>query len=270
MASFKKELKAIISRFDAAQEAFAEGAVKHETSKKKLKSAKAKIKSLKQKVASLEQELKVAKQQTSADKAPAGPVDSTATTADKPKTDTSTKSTGARRGRPRKEDTPKSEQNGQEDDKQQDNKAQDNESQDDTVSAQSMAEAVSDAPDSVSEAAAETTTPRPRRGRPRKTEGAAKAARKSTAAKKSSDGTGRRRGRPSTKPPASPLTKIAGVGATMATRFEESGVTTVEQFAGLSDDDMKEVLQKCGPRYRSADATRMESYRAAARAAMAE
>ncbi len=142
------------------------------------------------------------------------------------------------------------------------------------VSAEELAQAVSDAPDTVSEAAAEKTSdddtksgPKPRRGRPRKTEGAAKAARKTSGPKKTNSGNGRR-GRPSTKPPASPLTKISGVGVTMATRFEEAGVTTVEEFSKLSDDDMKEVLQKCGPRYRSADAARMEGYREAAREAM--
>ncbi len=56
----------------------------------------------------------------------------------------------------------------------------------------------------------------------------------------------------------------------MAARFEEAGVTTVDQFAALNDDDMKEVLMKCGPRYRSADGARMESYREAARGVTAE
>ena len=250
-----------MSRFDAAQEAFTEGANKHKKSKKKLKSAKAKIKSLKQKVASLEQELKLAKKSSKSSKAPAGPTDSTATTADKLKR--GTKSTGARRGRPKKDVSLPS--GGASSDN-----GSDSQDYNRNVSADELAEAVADAPDTVSEAAAEKTSgskpgPKPRRGRPRKTEGAAKAARKSSTPKKA--GTGRR-GRPSTKPPASPLTKINGVGVTMATRFEESGVTTVEQFSQLSDEDMKEVLQKCGPRYRSADSARMEGYREAAREAM--
>lgn len=263
MASIKKELKAIVKRFDAAQEAFIEGNAQAEKktkkSKKKLKSAKAKINSLEQKVASLEQELKVARKK--ADSAPQ--INSTADDDTQTKTKTKSKkskkksskisadtpkSTGARRGRPRKSDSP---------------------------TAEEMATAVSGAPDSVSEAAAEktlqsgstdsdataTSAPKPRRGRPAKkdstTASATKKPRKS-----------RGPGRPSTKSPASPLTQINGVGATMATRFEEAGVNSVEQFANLSDDDMKEVLQKCGPRYRSADHDRMEGYRQAAREAM--
>lgn len=253
-----------MSRFDAAQEAFTEGADKHKKSKKKLKASKAKIKSLEQKVASLKQELKLARKKSKASKAPATPVDSTATTASKPKraskdsSGSAAKSTGARRGRPKKSDSSStSSSNGSK-------TAKSAKQYNNNVSAEELAQAVSDAPDTVSEAAAEKTSPKPRRGRPAKS-GAPKA----SAAKKprATSGTGRR-GRPSTKPPASPLTKINGVGATMATRFEEAGVTTVEQFAKLSDDDMKEVLQKCGPRYRSADATRMESYRSAARDAM--
>ncbi len=261
-----------MSRFDAAQEAFTEGANNHKKSKKKLKSAKAKIKSLEQKVASLEQELKLAKKASEADKAPAGPLDSTATTADKPKR--GTKSTGARRGRPKKSVATASDSSASDDSASangQSDNGTDTTDYNENVSAEELAQAVSDAPDTVSEAAAEKTSddtkssPKPRRGRPRKTEGAAKAARKSGSPKKAGKG---RRGRPSTKPPASPLTKISGVGVTMATRFEEAGVTTVEQFSKLSDDDMKEVLQKCGPRYRSADAARMEGYREAAREAM--
>ena len=261
-----------MSRFDAAQEAFTEGADKHKKSKKKLKSAKAKIKSLQQKVASLEQELKLAKKSSKADEAPATPVDSTATTANKPKR--GTKSTGARRGRPKK-DVATASDSSSFDDSTSDNGQSDNGTDDGAdynknVSAEELAQAVSDAPDTVSEAAAEKTSetpsgPKPRRGRPRKTEGAAKAARKSDSPKKAGRA---RRGRPSTKPPASPLTKISGVGVTMATRFEEAGVTTVEQFSKLSDEDMKEVLEKCGPRYRSADSARMEGYREAAREAM--
>jgi hypothetical protein len=55
----------------------------------------------------------------------------------------------------------------------------------------------------------------------------------------------------------------------MATRFEEAGIKSVEEFSQLSDDKMKEVLMKCGPRYRSADHERMESYRQAAKETMA-
>jgi len=260
MASFKKELKAIVKRFDAAQEAFVEGNAqaekKSKKSKKKLKSAKAKIKSLEQKVASLEQELKVARKQKDA----APQINSTADDntpskgkskkAKKKKSSKGTatkavKSSGAGRGRPRKSTSP---------------------------TAEEMATAVSGAPDSVSEAAAEktsqsgssdsdataTSAPKPRRSRPAK--------KKATTSKKTNGSRGP--GRPSTKAPASPLTQINGVGATMATRFEEAGVTSVEQFSNLSDDDMKEVLQKCGPRYRSADHDRMEGYRQAAREAL--
>ncbi|MBB4079938.1 putative flap endonuclease-1-like 5' DNA nuclease [Lewinella aquimaris] len=254
MASFKKELKAIMSRFDAAQEAFSDGVNKQEKTKKKLKSAKAKIKSLEQKIASLEQELKVSKKKTK--KVPDSAAGETPKAKSKRKYNKSkeTKSTGALRSRSKKESTPVA------------TSASDN-----STSSEEMAQAVSDAPDTVSEAAAEKTAPKSRRGRPRKTQGAAKSNRKTATARKSSEtgtGTGRR-GRPSTKGPASELTKISGVGATMATRFEEAGVKTVEQFATLSDDDMKDVLQKCGPRYRNADGEKMESYRSAAREAMA-
>ncbi len=235
MANFKKELKAIMARFDAAQEAFAEGSQKHDKRTKKLKSAKAKIKSLKQKVASLEQELKLAQSSSAA------PSASEATDTKPKRKSKAAKSTGARRSR-----TPSPTGSSS------------------AVSAEEMAEAVSDAPDSVSEAAAEKPATKARRARPRKTTGEAKATRKAASREKSTNPTGRP-GRPSTKGPASVLTQIPGVGATMAARFEEAGVNSVDQFANLSDDDMKEVLIKCGPRYRSADSARMEGYREAAR-----
>ncbi|MCP9235016.1 hypothetical protein [Lewinella sp. JB7] len=247
MASFKKELKAIMSRFDAAQEAFADGVTKQEKTKKKLKSAKAKIKGLQQKVASLEQELKVAKKKAS--KVPETAAGEQPQPKRKDTKSKETKSTGARRGRTKKSAPTATSDN---------------------VSGEDMAQAVSDAPDSVSEAAAEKSAPKSRRGRPRKTQGAAKSARKTASrSKTTSNGTGSRRGRPSTKGPASELTKISGVGATMAARFEEAGVKTIEEFAQLNDDQMKDVLQKCGPRYRNADSDKMEMYRSNAREAMA-
>ena len=255
MASFKKELKAALSRFDAAHEAFTEGTTLQKKNKKKLKSAKAKIKSLEQKVASLEQQLEVVRDDHAT---LAGAMPAAAGTEPK-------ETTGKKAGR-RRNATAKSKAN-------KSSKAED-------TSAGEMAEAVSEAPESVSAAAAETPAPKPRRGRPRKTTGAAKSARKSTRATKTktkaaakskaapkAKGTGRR-GRPSTKGPESELTKIHGVGATMAKRFEESGVTTVQEFANLSDDAMSEVLQQCGPRYRNADHDKMEGYREAARNAM--
>ncbi|THH39825.1 hypothetical protein [Neolewinella litorea] len=244
MASLKKELRAVLARFEAAQEAFIEGTQSQKKNKKKIKSSKAKIKSLEQKVASLEQQLQVIQRQQDM------VVDSTAAPLETTPKPSTPKRSGGRRGGKKKD-------------------AQSSTSDNTTrATAAEMAEAVSDAPDSVSEAAAEKTTPKPRRGRPRKTTGAAKSARKSgSATKRKSTG---RRGRPSTKGPESELTKISGVGVTMAKRFEEAGVTSIEQFANLSDDDMKDVLQKCGPRYRNADSDRMESYRESARQAMQE
>ncbi|NJB86241.1 putative flap endonuclease-1-like 5' DNA nuclease [Lewinella marina] len=237
MASLKKELRAVLARFEAAQEAFIEGTKQQQQNKKKLKGSKAKIKSLEQKVASLEQQLQMVLNQQDV------VVDSTAAPLETTPKPSTPKRSGSRRGSKKKDTTT-------------------------TVSAEEMAQAVSDAPDSVSEAAAEKPAPKSRRGRPRKTTGAAKSARKSTSAtKRKSTGT-RGRGRPSTKAPDSVLTKISGVGVTMAKRFEESGVTSIEQFAKLSDDEMKEVLQKCGPRYRNADSEKMESYRENARQAM--
>ncbi len=252
MANFKKELKAVMARFDAAHDAFTEGTTLQQKNKKKLKSAKAKIRSLEEKIASLEQQLKVIKDDHTTIMSSA---DTTETTPKK----ASSKRTGSRRSSSKKAAESPTD-----------------------VSAEEMAEAVSEAPDTVSEAAAET--PQPRRGRPRKTTGAAKAARKSASAKEKAPakdkatakakapakakGT-RGRGRPSTKPAQSELTKIHGVGATMAKRFEEAGVNTVDAFANLSDDAMSEVLQQCGPRYRNADHEKMESYRQAARETLA-
>ena len=254
MASLKKELKGVIARFDSAQEAFLADANKAKKHKKKLKKAKAKIKGLEQRVASLEQELKVAREQNEA------PTVNASAEGNVPKEKRSTKA-------PKSASTRGS-------------KAKTSPAPEQEVTQAEVAEAVSDAPESVSEAAAEkTTTPKPRRGRPRKNSTTAKSGRrsKSTGTKstgtKSTDGnktkTTRRRGRPSTKPAPSVLTQINGVGATMAKRFEEAGVTTINQFSKLSDTKMKEVLEQCGPRYRNADSDKMEKYRENARAAMA-
>ncbi len=241
----------MIERFDAAQEAFLADASKAKKHKKKLKKTKAKVKSLKQQVASLEQELKLAREEAETANAQASAAGNTPRAKRSAK---APKSTGARRGRPRK--STKTEASATE-----------------TTQAE-IAEAVSDAPDTVSEAAAEkTSSPKPRRGRPRKsTTTAKKTSRRKTSTKQTGTDkpkTTRRRGRPSTKPAPSVLTQINGVGATMAKRFEEAGVTTINQFAKLSDNKMKEVLEKCGPRYRNADSEKMESYRENARAAMA-
>ena len=269
MANFKKELKGVIARFDAAQEAFMADADKAEKQKKKLKKAKATIKSLQQQVASLEQELKVARDSAKSSTTETSTKPAAAKAPKAKKSSKTTKSTGARSGRKKKPAAPAA-------------PAATEPAVEETTAVE-MAEAVSDAPDTVSEAAAEkTATPKPRRGRPSKaaaaktsssrgTKKAATAKAKPARSKASGDKpkTTRRRGRPSTKPAPSVLTQINGVGATMAKRFEEAGITTINQFAKLSDNKMKEVLEQCGPRYRNADAEKMESYRANARAAMA-
>ncbi len=76
-------------------------------------------------------------------------------------------------------------------------------------------------------------------------------------------------GRPRKKPaaPASPLQAIKGVGPAMAAQFEAAGVKTPAAMAKLSNTKMAAILEKCGPRYRNADATKMQAYRDAATAA---
>ena len=77
--------------------------------------------------------------------------------------------------------------------------------------------------------------------------------------------TRRRQGRPSTKPEPSPLTRIEGIGATIARRFEGAGVKTIRAFAELSDADMMEIFHQCGPRYASVDGARVQAFRERAR-----
>lgn len=251
MANFKKELKQIMTRFDAAQEAFVAGADRQKKAQKKLKAAKAKILSLEQKIANLEKQLADVVESAAKDLQEATPSGATAsvsttssTTAPKkkrrgrpPGSKTAKAKTGKRRGRP--------------------------------TNAERAARAAATMPEEVSEAAAEKPAAPKRRGRPPGRKNKTATTKATTTASGSTSTGKRRRGRPSTKPAPSVLTKIKGVGETMAKRFEEAGVTTITQFSKLSDKRMKEVFEQCGPRYRNVDAEKMESYRQAAKEAKA-
>ena len=282
MASIKKELNKIFERFDAAQEAFADGAAKNKKNKRKLKSAKAKIQSLEQKVASLEQQLKVAKgsSATDSDTSAKSSSKSGKKNKSKKKTDSRRAKTGVASRATSSADTKPKKKRGRPTNAERAARAA--ASMDENVSAAAAETPASSTPLSSSSDRAQsrdnqasvtgagTSSQRPTRPSKMTT---GKAGRKSGPTKPgaSSDDqprTKRRRGRPSTKPAPHPLTAIAGVGPAMAKKFSEAGVETVEEFSKLDDDRMGAILQECGPRYRNSDAQKMEGYREAARAAM--
>jgi len=212
MANLKKEVMNLISRFDAAQEAFAANSAElkslQKKHKKELKAAKADAKRYRVEVEALKAEMAIlkmaapAKKATPAKRGPGRPKKAATTTANAP----------AERspGRPKRSAT--------------------------------------------AAVAAKRTAGRPK---------------KSTATKpatKPATGAAKRPGRPRTKPvvPQSVLQTIPGVGPAMAKRFEEAGVKTVAAFAKLSNAKMQPILETCGPRYRNADAVKMQGYRDAA------
>lgn len=69
------------------------------------------------------------------------------------------------------------------------------------------------------------------------------------------------------KGPVSPLVAISGVGATMAAQFEAAGAKSPADVANMNNDQMAEVMAKCGPRYRNATPEKMQAIRDAAKAA---
>lgn len=233
MANLKKELKGLISRFDAAQEAFAANStdVKKLTKahKKAMKGLKSELKAARIEIEALKAELAIAKLG-----APTKPVASSKPAAKRrgrpagAKNKTATKP-AAKRGRPAG-------------------------SKNKTAAAKPAAKAAPAKPAAK------------RRGRP------AGSKNKTTAAKpvaKKTTGPKRSPGRPRTKPktPASALEAINGVGPAMAKQFEAAGVKTPAQMAKLSNKKMAEILEKCGPRYRNATPAKMDTYRKAATAA---
>jgi len=106
-----------------------------------------------------------------------------------------------------------------------------------------------------------STTAKKSPGRPKKAATTKKAA-VSGAAKK---GPGRPRTKPAT--PKLALEAVAGVGPAMARQFEASGVKTPAAMAKLSNVKMAAILAKCGPRYRNTTTAKMDEYRKAATAA---
>lgn len=234
MANLKKEVMSLISRFDAAQEAFTANstdvkklAKKH---KKELKSAKKEAKDALVEVEALKAEVAILKIQLAEAKgAPA-------------------KKTTARRGRPAKKSTTSTAKKGPGRPK----KAT-------TTTTTTTAKRGPGRPKKTADAPVAKKGP----GRPKKTT-TASTAKKSTAA-----GAKKGPGRPRTKPatPKSPLEAINGVGPAMAKHFEAAGVKTPAAMAKLSNVKMAAILEKCGPRYRNADAAKMDAYRKAATAA---
>lgn len=261
MANLKKELKGLISRFDAAQEAFAANStdVKKLTKahKKAMKGLKAELKAARIEIEALKAELAIAKLG-----APTKPVASSKPAAKRRGRPAGVKNKpaakpAAKRGRPAGSK----------------NKTAATKPVEKTTPAKPAAKrrgrpAGSKNKATAAKPVAKATAAKPaaKRGRP------AGSKNKATAAKpvaKKTTGPKRSPGRPRTKPktPASALEAINGVGPAMAKQFEAAGVKTPAQMAKLSNKKMAEILEKCGPRYRNATPAKMDAYRKAATAA---
>lgn len=231
MANLKKEVMNLISRFDAAQEAFSTNSVdvkelrkKH---KKELKKVNAEARAARIEVEALKAELAILRasipaKKVSAKRSPGRPKKSATATA-KP---------AVKRGPGRPKKTA-------------------------TEVAKPVAKKGPGRPKKSTTAAAAAKRSA---GRPKKATTAAKPA--AGAVKKSP-------GRPRKTPavPVSALVAIVGVGPAMAAKFEEAGVKTPAALSKLSNVKMAAILAKCGPRYRNADSTKMQAYRDAATAA---
>lgn len=240
MASLKKEVAALLSRFDAAQEAFTENT----TNLKKLKKAhKKELKAAKQQAAELEEKVADLEKQLAAAKAAPAPAKKTTT---RRKTGTAKRSPG----RPRKS----------------------------AVAKAAPAAPAEPAEPAAAAEEAKPSAPTKRRGRPAGSKNKATAAKATAAAKKSpatkkaapaADGSKRRPGRPRTKPVVakSALEAIKGVGPAMARAFEAAGVKTPAQMAKLSNVKMAEILDGVGPRYKNPSTEKIQAYREAATAA---
>ncbi len=70
-----------------------------------------------------------------------------------------------------------------------------------------------------------------------------------------SDGTTRRRGRPSTKvaPPGDDLTAIDGIGAGLDKRIRATGITTYAEMAKMKQSDWDPIMEAAGRRYGKTD-----------------
>ena len=242
MASLKKEVAALLSRFDAAQEAFTSNTVDmkkaRKAHKKELKKANKSVSKLEEQVADLQKELMETKQKLTLAEAKASSAGAAKTTGKKRPGRKPGPKPGGKRGpgRPRKTAA-------------------------DTVTPATQVASSAQSADH-DEASTASVTPK-RRGRP------AGSKNKSTGADKSSDGPKRGPGRPrkNAAAPESPLQVIKGFGPAMARKFEEAGVTTPAQVSRLSNAKMTEILDSVGPRYRNASDEKIQSYREAASAA---
>lgn len=238
--NFKKELKGLISRFDAAQEAFSANSTdvkklskQHKKAvkalKKELSAAQVEIEALKAElaIAKLGAPVKEVKSSKPATRRPAGTKGKAATV----KKTTTSKKSATKKAAP-------------------------------AAKAAATSEA---AP--VTKAEAVPAKTKARRGRPAGTKAAT--AKKASPAKKAATGAKRGPGRPRTKPKVEPsaLQAIQGVGPAMAKQFEAAGVKTPAAMASLSNEKMAAILENCGPRYRNATPEKMDAYRAAATAA---
>jgi predicted flap endonuclease-1-like 5' DNA nuclease len=252
MSNLKKEVMSLISRFDAAQEAFSANSVEikelRKKHKKDLKKSQAEAKTALIEVEALKSELAILRAG-----APVKEV-STKRSAGRPKKAATAKPAAKRSpGRPKK-------------------------AVKGTAAPTAAEPVVPTAAESAAPTAAEPAAGKRGPGRPKKTSTATKPAAKrragrpkkaATAAKPAEEGAKKRPGRPRKTPavPASPLIVIAGVGPAMAAKFEEAGVKTPAAMAKLSNVKMAAILAECGPRYRNADSTKMQAYRDAAAAA---
>lgn len=224
----KKQLKALINRFDAAQDAFVANTADVKKQKKKLKkklaASRAEVESLHAKIDALKAEIDSLKE---ASNKPAPK-----RRGRKPGPKSGAKKTTGRRGRPRKTTTETPE-----------------------TTTKAAAEAKPKRRPGRPKGTAKRSP-----GRPKKTATKSSAGRPKTGSK----GPGRPR---KAKAPASPLQAIKGFGPTLARNFEAAGVNTPAKVAALSNAKMAEILANCGPRYRNATPEKMEAYRQAAKAA---
>lgn len=252
MSNLKKEVMNLISRFDAAQEAFSANSAdvkalqkKH---KKELKDAKAEAKKYRIEVEALKAEIAIMKMGTPAKAGTKveAPAETKAEAPAKTKAKATTKKKGKRGpGRPKKAVATVIE-----------------------VATTGVAAEEGEVAAPVAKTPAKRGPGRPKKGTT-KTAVAKKPRAAKTAKAKSTGGTSRRPGRPRTKPVVEPsaLEAIKGVGPAMARQFEAAGVKTPAAMAKLSNVKMKAILENCGPRYRNADDAKMQTYRDAAMAA---
>ncbi len=298
MSNLEKEVKDLISRFDAAKDAFMHNTadVKQlaKEHKKELKAANAAAKSARVEVEALKAELAILQMELDALKGnPPAPAETTAAPKAKAPKAPKAKAKG-KRGRPKKTATPVA-------------------AEEETATTEAPAAPVTRGrgrpkkdPNAAPAAKGTRSAGRPKkdsapaatgtrgRGRPRKnavtaadavmatdapetetmateapapvksTRGRKPGAAKKTAGAKKPAGA-KKAGRPAKeKLPASPLQAIVGVGPTMAAQFEAAGVKTPSAMSKLSNAKMTEILNQCGPRYRNPTPDKLAALKAAA------